>query len=215
MKGFFDLLKVKRLRSKGQKLLVAGKFEKAFFYFQKALLLDGSFENMYNFALCRMGMGKYAEAQNYFEKIYAEFPGNEMNLLTMAECLLMQKKWQEAIAKFQQLMKLNSRSETYQKYLSLANDEVEREKYVSSKILLSKATEALHQKKDEEALNFLIEADETFPGNANILNNIGSIYMLMKKYKNAYKYFSEALKYDKNNQKIKNNILAARRKIKK
>lgn len=37
----------------------------------------------------------------------------------------------------------------------------------------------------------------------------------MKDYKNAYKYFSAALKFDKNNQKIKNNILAARRKLKK
>ncbi|MCF7792578.1 MAG: tetratricopeptide repeat protein [Candidatus Cloacimonetes bacterium] len=215
MKSFFEILKIKRLRLKGQKLLTKGDFEKAFPVFQKAVLLDNSYENIYNLALCQTALGKYEDAEAYLDKINQEIPGNEMILLTLAETKLMQKKWQESIDHFQKLTEINPRSESYKKYLALSKDEVEREKYVSSKMLLFKATEALQQKKDEEALKLLIEADETYPENANILNNIGSIYMLMKDYKNAYKYFSEALKYDRNNQRIKENILAARRKIKK
>lgn len=141
------MLKIKRLRLKGQKLLTQGNFEKAFPVFQKAVLLDDSFENIYNLALCQTALGKHEEAEAYLEKIIQEIPGNEMILLTLAECKLMLKKWQEAIQYFRKLTEINSRSESYKKYYQLSTDTVEREKYVSSKILLFKATAALRQKK--------------------------------------------------------------------
>lgn len=213
MKSFFELLRVKRLRLKGQKLLTRGKIEKAFPVFQKAAMLIDSMENIYNLALSLSALGRYEEAEEYLEKINSKIPGNEMVLLTLGECKLMQKKWSAAGFLYQELIKLNPRSESYEKYFRLANDPIEREKYVNSKILLSQATRALQSKKDKEALNFLMEANETYPNNPNILNNIGSIYMLLKDYKKAYKYFSEALNFDRDNVKIKKNVLAARKKL--
>ncbi|HPR17954.1 MAG TPA: tetratricopeptide repeat protein [Candidatus Cloacimonadota bacterium] len=215
MESFFELLRIKRMRQKGQKLLAKGKFEKAFPLFQKIVLQNESPENIYNLALCLMAMSEYETAESYLEKIQSDFSGNEMNLLALAECKMMQKKWQDAKNIFHHLAEANPRHESYQNYFSLVSDEVAREKYISAKKLLMSATACLEQKNDKEALKLLLEANELHPDNPNILNNLGSIYMLMEDYRNAYNYFSKAYNLDKNNPKIRNNILTSRRKLRK
>ncbi len=215
MSGFLVFFRAKYLRTTGQKLLTKGKFEKAYRRFHRAFLLQNSWENMFNLTLSQMALGRYPDAEPYLEKICRQFPENDINLLAFAECKLMLRKWPEAIELFTRLVELQPRLDSYKKYLQLSRDEVEREKFVSSKNLLIKASEQLNKKNDAEALKLLLEADEIYPGNANILNNIGSIYMLMQDYQKAYKYFTQALACDKNSRKIKNNILAARKKLKK
>jgi len=214
MKSFFDLHKKKFLVRKGQKLLSKGQVEKAFSVFQQVLLLDDSHENLFNLALALMSLSKYPEAEKYLMKVHAEHPSNEMNLLTLAECLMMQRKWDQAIKLYKELNLINPRNESYQSYLAISNDIVVREKYVESKVLFNAATQELKNKNDEIALKILLEAEEYFPENPNILNNIGSIYLLLKEYKNAFDYFIRAMKFDPNNQKIRKNVLIARKKLK-
>jgi tetratricopeptide (TPR) repeat protein len=214
MRSLFDLQRQKRLVQKGQKLLSKGEIEKAFSIFQQVVLQDDSQENIFNLALALLAQNRYAEAEKYLLKIQKESPSNEMNLLTLAECKMMQQKWQEVISLYETLSKDNPRNEAYQKYLDLSRDIVHREKYVKSKELFGAASLELQNKNDQKALNILLEAEEYYPENPNILNNIGSIYLLLKEYKKAFDYFVKAMRFDPNNPKIKKNVLIARKKIK-
>ena len=53
---FFDDLKEKRLTKKGQKLLTKNDFGKANLFFQKAILLNNSVENKFNFAISLLSL---------------------------------------------------------------------------------------------------------------------------------------------------------------
>jgi tetratricopeptide (TPR) repeat protein len=214
MKSYLESLKEKRLQRKGQKFLTTGRIEKAYEIFQKILLINNSPSNIYNLALSLMALTKYSEAEEYLKKIYQDYPGNELNTLALAECMIMQKNWNEAIEFFEKVVNLNPLSNAYKKYLNIAKDIVAREKYVKSRELFNAATIKLQQKNDEQALKILLEAEEFFPGNPNILNNIGTIYLILKDYKKAYNYFIKAVSQDPTNQKFQKNLLIAKRKIK-
>ena len=215
MKSFFDSYLEKRLNRKGQKLLAQGKVEKAFQLFQQAVLKNESADILFNLALSLMGLSRFAEAENYLSKLQVDFPNNELNTLTLAECMMMQNKWEEAKLLYSNLKLINSREEKYNEYLKIVDDPVIREKYVIAKKNLRKATLELQKKNDTKALELLMEAEEYIPDNSNILNNIGSIYMLGKKYEQAYGYFVKALAHDQHNLQIKKNLISARRKLKK
>jgi tetratricopeptide (TPR) repeat protein len=212
--NFLQSLKVKRLQRKGQKFLTSGKIEKAHVIFQKVVLIDNSTENLFNLALSLISLARYSEAEGYLRKIEKQFPDHELNTLTLAECLIMQKKWDETIKFYEKASQINPRSEAYKKYVAIAKDVVAREKYVKSKELFQEATEELRCKNDEKALKILQKANEYFPGNPNILNNIGILYLNLKKYKQAYSYFTKAISLDQENKRFQKNLLAAKRKIK-
>ena len=119
MTNFFVLNKSKRLTMRGQKLLSKGKIEKAYSIFQQVVLLDDSHENLFNLALALMSLHKYSDAEEYLQKVYKILPSNEMNMLTLAECSLMQQKWEQAIELYEELSENNPRNESYNNYLSL------------------------------------------------------------------------------------------------
>lgn len=215
MKHFIHIWHQKQLNRKGQKLLVKGKPETALRIFQKAFLLYDSAEIEFNLALSLMALSRFTEAEKHLFRLQKEHPKNELNTLTLAECVMMQQKWQDACLLFENLKKINPNAVKYGEYLKIAADPVEREKYVTAKKLLREATLQLQKKNDDQALKLLLEAEHYFPENSNILNNIGSIYMLTKNYEKAYRYFTKALPYDKQNERLKKNILLARNKLKK
>ena len=210
--SFLSSLKEKRLRRKGQKFLTKGKIEKAYLIFQKALLINDSVENIFNISMALMSIGRYSEAEKYLLKVNEDFPENELTMLSLAECLIMQKKWNEAISYYEKVAEHNS---NLQKYLNIAKDSIAREKYVKSKQLFNKATIALKKREDEVALNTLIEAEEYFPDHPGNLHNIGSIYFLMKKYEKAYQYILKAHSLDKTNPKFQKSLSSVKRKLKK
>jgi len=214
MKSFFDSYRNKRLSSKGQKLLAQGNVEKAFQLFQQAVLKNESADLLFNLALSLMGLSRFAEAEKYLTKLQVDFPKNELNTLTLAECMMMQNKWDQAKLLYSNLKLINAREDKYDEYLKIVDDPVIRDKYVIAKKHLRKATIELQKKNDDTALELLLEAEEYIPNNSNILNNIGSIYMLSKKYKKAYDYFIKALAHDQQNLQIKKNLILARRKCK-
>ena len=212
--NFLQTSKAKRLQKKGQKFLTSGKIEKAHGIFQKVILLDNSTENLFNLALSLMSLARYSEAEGYLRKIEENFPDHELNTLTLAESLIMQKKWDEAIRFYEKASQINPRNEAYKKYVAISKDVVAREKYVKSKEFFQEAIEELRHKNDERALKILQKANEYFPGNPNILNNIGTLYLNLKNYIKAYSYFVKAISFDPKNEKFQKNLLTAKRKIK-
>ena len=162
MINFFEDLKEKHLKKRGQKLLSKNDFEKVYLVFQKVILLNNSVENKFNLAISLLSLSEYSKAENYLIDIYNEYPENELNLLALAECNIMQQKWDEAIRFYKMTVKLFPGKKTFNNYLKIAEDVVAREKYVKAKELFRIATIELKQKNDKNALSILLEANEYF-----------------------------------------------------
>ena len=215
MISFLEDLKEKRLRKKGQKLLTKNDFEKAYLLFQKTILINNSVENKFNLALSLLSLSEYSKAEKYLKNIYNEYPQNELNLLALAECCIMQKKWDNAIMFYKQIAKSFPNRKNYEHYLKIAEDVVAREKYIKAKELFKEATKELKQKNDEKALNLLLQANEYFPEDATIINNIATLYIILKNFQKAYKYSLKAILIRPENPKFQNNLKIAKRKLKK
>ena len=215
MMNFFEDLKEKHFRKKGQRLLSNNNFEKAYLLFQKAILLNNSVENKFNLAISLLSLSEYSKAEKYLENIYEQFPDNKLNILALAECNIMQRKWNKAIKLYKTIIKLFPDSESYIHYLERAEDVVAREKYVRAKELFNTATIELKQKNDEKALNILLEANEYFPEDATIINNIATLYIMLKDFPKAYKYSLKALSIKPDDPRFQNNLKIAKRKLKK
>ena len=164
-------------------------------------------------AVTLMGLYRYREAENYLRKVHSKYPEHDINSLSLAECLLMQRKWDEATNLFQEISSRNP--ENMKEYLNIVKDVVLREKFVKSREYFAEATIELKNKNDLKALELLLIAEEYNPDNANILNNIGSVYMLLKDYEKAYIYFEKAVLLDSDKEKFIKNLNLAKRKLKK
>jgi len=215
MINFFEDIKEKNLRKKGQKLLSKNDFEKAYLLFQKAILLNNSVENKFNLALSLLSLSEYSKAEKYLKNIYDEYPENELNLLALAECNIMQRKWDEAIKFYKLTVKLFPSNRSFKHYLEIAEDVIAREKYVKAKELFKAATIELKQKNDENALNILIQANEYFPEDATIINNIATLYIMLKDFPKAYSYSMKAVSLKPDDLRFQNNLKIAKKKLKK
>ena len=149
------------------------------------------------------------------KNIYDEFPENELNLLALAECHIMQRKWDEAIKFYKIIVKLFPDRKNYEHYLKIAEDVVAREKYIKAKELFKKATKELKQKNDEKALNILLQANEYFPEDATIINNIATLYIILKDFHKAYQYSLKAVSIKPDDPRFQNNLKIAKKKLKK
>lgn len=215
MMSFFEDLQEKRLIKKGQKLLAKQEFEKAHSLFQKAILLNNSVENRFNLAITILSLSQYAEAEKYLADIYKTFPENKLNLLALAECVLMQRRWEEANSYYKELVALDPQNIAHMHYLKIAEDVVAREKYVKAKELFAKATIQLKRKNDRKALEILLQAHEYFPDDPVIINNIATLYIMLKDFQKAYQYAVKAVKIKPDDPRYQNNLKVAKRKLKK
>ena len=208
-----EKIREKRLIRKGQKLLATGKLEQAYKCFEKAVMLNNSIDNLFYLGLALMSLSKYEEAKKYFSEVHEQNSENELNLLSMAECNMMQRNWLSAENRYHDLCKLYLRNEAYRSYMQRAQDVVVREKYVIGRELFAKAEKALFEKKNKEVLKYLLEAEEYDPNNANVLNNIGTLYMLDKEFEKAFKYIEKAISISPQNQKFQESFKQIKRKL--
>lgn len=215
MNEFIKNLKEKKMRNTGQKLLTSGKLEEAEQKFRKALLLNASSENQFNLGLALMSLYKYTEAEQMFRKVIAEHPGNPLNLISLSEALLMQKKWADARSVLQDLLKIEPEKTVYLKQLQLCSDVIEREKYVTKKELMNKAEQEQNKKNYNEALKLLQEVLQFDKKSALVLNNIGSIYAKLNNFQEAYRYVEQAQSLDTKNQHYRRNLVEIKNKLRK
>jgi len=215
MNEFIINLREKKLRKAGQKLLTSGKIEQAEQKFRKALLLNASSENQFNLGLALMSLYKYAEAEQMFRKVIAEHPGNPLNLISLSEALLMQKKWHDARSVLQDLVKIEPEKTIYQKQLNLCSDVIEREKYVTRKELMNRAEQEQTNQNYTEALKLLQEVLQYDDKSALVLNNIGSIYAKLENFQEAYRYMEQAHTLDTKNQHYRRNLVEIKNKLRK
>lgn len=213
MSILIDSLRAKFHRKKGQKALQRGKIKKAYNAFRKALLLDNSPENQFNLALVLLSLDNYEEAESILRSIYEHNPQYSFNTFTLAECLMMQRKWDEAIPLFRKLLREEPLNKLYNRYLDLATDVIAREKYVRAQELMKKANSLIDRKKISEALELLLEAVDYDPNNPILNNNVSSLYFKLKDYQKAYSYAERALNFDHENPQIQRNMVQIKRKL--
>jgi tetratricopeptide (TPR) repeat protein len=215
MQNMINYLLSKYYQKHGQKLLTKGHPLRAENCFRKALMRSGAVEDRFNLGLALMSSQKYEEAAKFLEKVYAEYPENMLNILSLAECFLMLSKWQKAVELYQELLQQQPQNKTFQKYHKISEDPVAREKYVKSKKLLNSAILDLDKKKDKVALQKLLEAEKYYPDNPTIIFNIGSVYILLKEYEKAYKYLEKAISLAPNSKKFHKNFEFVKKKLRK
>ncbi len=92
---------------------------------------------------------------------------------------------------------------------------VAREKYVKAKELFSEAAIELKLKNDQKALNILLQANEYLPNDATILNNIATLYIILKEFPKAYNYAMKAVKMKPKDQRFQKNLSIAKKRLKK
>ncbi len=211
----FNNIKIKRLRKKGQKLLTNGYPELAMKKFRKVLLLDSSSENQFNLGLALLSSYNYLEAENFFRMVMESHPGNQLNLVSLAEALIMQKKWDNAKIILNDLIQIAPNNVVFDKHLNMVENVVSREKYVKSRELMKKAELEQQNKNFTDALILLQEALEFDPKNALILNNIGSVYQKLKNYQEAYNHIEQAHVLDPNNKNYRRNLVEIKKELRK
>lgn len=201
-------------RKKGQRLLVKGEIEKAYPYLEKALMLEDSPANIYNFALALLAMKRYQEAENYLQKILKSYPENELASLTLAELYMQQREWERAEELFTKLAEYHPANQNYQKYLVRIKDPAGREQYIKAKELLNESQRLLGKKEIKEALKTLLEAEKCDPENPYIQNNLGYFYLLLEKNpKKALTFFQKAYQLEPENPKFRENLYRLRKQI--
>ncbi len=209
---FFNNFKHNYYRMRGQKLLFSGEPEKAYHYLEKALLCDDNETNIYFFSLALITLGRLDEAEKYLSNLVGNYPDNELATLSLSELFVQKRKWDQAIVLFEKLVEKHPSNNNYRQYLQRIVDPNARENYIKAKEMLNESLLLLNQKQTDQALNKLLAAAKIDPDNPYIQNNLGSIYMLIKKdKKKAMEHFHKAYQADPNNLKFKKNLEAARR----
>ena len=128
MNILLENLKLNSFKKRGLNFLKKGRADKAYQCFEKVVLMEDSSENLFNLGLSLMGMFNYSDAEKYLQKVYDKFPENDINSLSLSECLLMQRRWDEAIVILNEIQKRNPKFTGV--YSQIARDVVLREKFI-------------------------------------------------------------------------------------
>ncbi len=199
--------------SRGRRLLMKGQAKKALDYFEKVVLEDATEGSLFMMALALVALNRYKEAEKHLETVYNTYDRNELVLLSYAECLTMLRKWDSAEVVFAQLSRLQPNYKRYQEYLDMVRDPVKRDRFVISKEYYAQAQLEVENKEYTKALENLKKAHEIDPDNATVINNIGSVMLLMGQPANqALDWFEKALALDPDNPRFQENLKHLKRK---
>jgi tetratricopeptide (TPR) repeat protein len=216
LKDFFDYIKLNYYHYKGITAMMKGKYQKAYQWLQKVLMISNTAVYQYDMGIILLSLFKYEEASDYLHKVLAVVPDNEMALLAYAQSQLMIRNWDNALESYTRLSTKHPTNISYQRSLALVQDPVAREKNVCASELTHLAQTEVENHNLLEALDHLKQAESFDPQNAQIPNNIGAILIsLGRSYEEILSYFEKALSLDPENLKIKKNIIFLRHKMKK
>jgi tetratricopeptide (TPR) repeat protein len=216
LRDLLDYIRMKYFHYKGITALMKGKYDKAYEWLQRVLMISNTTVYQYDMGIILLSLYQYEEAIDYLHKVLKAVPNNEMALLAYAQSQMMLRNWDLAIESFKHLLEQHPTNVAYLKYLTVAENPVEREKNVCARELLNKAQTEVSNHHLIEALDHLKQAESFDPQNPQIPNNIGAVMIsLGRSYQEILEYFEKALLLDPQNQKIKRNIIFISHKLKK
>ncbi|HPM01691.1 MAG TPA: tetratricopeptide repeat protein [Candidatus Cloacimonadota bacterium] len=204
---YFKRFQEKYYQTRGQRMLSRGVKDKAYHYFQKALLLNANYINQYNMGLVLITMNKHEMALDYLEKVLNQYPDNEVILTTIAETYTILRKWNQATECYKKLSKEHPDFPLYQKNYKRIKSESEREKYVCSRELFFKGMDYQDNKSFNEAIKTFEEALALDPDNAMIYNTLGITMMKANRpKKDIESCFEKAVQLSPSNTGYKHNL---------
>ena len=206
-------VKTEKLRIRGQKFLSKGNAERALLYFERALMLSDEPADRFNFAIALIALHRFEEAETYLADLYNSYPENEITTLSYGDCLMMLRKWDDALKLFASLSKAKPDKQSYRDYLKRAEDPILREHYVLSRELIFDGLRAIDTKQFPVAEKLFEKAKQIDPDNPTILSNLGSLLLKKKEFVRAHQLFTQALKFAPENITIQKNLKQARNRI--
>ena len=193
-------------RIEAQRHLLYGKRRKALALFNLLCKWSPTPENKFNLALCKMNLREYEQAIELLEPIHKLIPNQMFAGVTYAQCLMLAKHFTEAEAVYQQLYEQNPDNNLLKVLITLVQDPVGRDKFVTSLDIQYQASLLEENKKPEEALKLLTKAVELTPEDAGLHNNIGAVKLKLKYPKaEIMADFSRAMQLSPDNDRYKRN----------
>ncbi|MCK9329885.1 MAG: CDC27 family protein [Candidatus Cloacimonetes bacterium] len=216
IKEYYNTFWNKYHQIRGVKLLQRNLIKKARFHFEKALMHKESYESYYCIAICFMSHRNYKYAITYFEKVLEKLPEEKLTLLSLTECYLITREWEKAEDILNMLSQKITNNHTLNKFLSISNDPILREKYAESKEYYFNARDEYDNKNYDLAYENILKAIELNTDNASYHYFAGIILLTARKPKNQLEiYFENAVRLSPENITYKKQLQFIKTKYKK
>jgi tetratricopeptide (TPR) repeat protein len=203
-------------RREAQKHLLTGNRKKALALFQMLYNWSPSAENQFNLALCLLNLRHYDEACVLLQSIHDRLPDQLFAGITYAQCLLLAKRFEDANQIYHKLLEANSSNHTLPLLITLCNDTVGRDKYVTSLDLQFQASLLQDDKQYQTALDMLQTAAGLTPDDAALHNNLGALKLKLKYPPEAVMAdFAKAMELNPGNDCYRRNYRRVWQRIKK
>ena len=198
------------LRSYAQRLMLRGKSQRALAVFIRINRWQPKRENLFNLGLCHFNLRHYAEAIRHLQPVYELLPTHLFAGVSYAQCLLLDRRWDEALAIYQALAEQHPDNMLLSKMTRLCQDPVVRDKYATSLDYQYQASQLQQQKQLQPALELLRIAADLTPGDAVVHNNLGALLLSLKfPVEEAIREFGKAVELDPANDRYKRNYRKA------
>lgn len=193
-------------RIEAQRHLLYGKRRRALALFNLLNKWSPTPENKFSLALCKMNLREYEAALELLEPIHKLIPDQLFAGITYAQCLMLSKHFPEAEDVYQQLLDLNPENSLLKLLVTLVQDPVGRDKFVTSLDYQYQASLLQEEKHHEEALTILKKAVELTPEDAALHNNLGALMLKLKYPKTeVMAAFARAMQLSPDNDRYKRN----------
>ena len=167
LSDIFNILLAKYHKKRGLRFLTCSKFKTALHHFEKAFLLLEDSDSLFFFTICLISLNKHEKAISYLERIYEQSPENILVSATLTECYLTTREWDKAEKIINMLLLNHHQNQLFQKYHTIVEDPVLREKYAIGKEHFYRATDELEKKQFDNAIENVKKALEFDQNNAS------------------------------------------------
>jgi tetratricopeptide (TPR) repeat protein len=192
---------------RGLKMLQSSRYKQAAYHFEKAILLDGSIESFFYYAVTLVSLHKHKEAIAYLERILEKTDDNIMVSTMLADCYLVVREWEKAERLLSYLKGKYVNNIVIEQLYIISQDAVLREKYAEGKECFYMALDLLDKRDMErsfESIKKAIELDET---NASYYFLAGVILMQDNQPKeNVEAYLEQAVLLSPQNENFKRQL---------
>jgi tetratricopeptide (TPR) repeat protein len=150
-------------QKRGLRYMRVSDHKKASHHFEKALLLNDSSTNYYNYSVVLISDNKHRQAISYLEQITEKHADDLLIAATLCECYLVAREWEKAEDYLSYLSNKFPESILIKKMYDISQDSILREKYATGKEYFYKSSDLLNTKDFDGAIDMIknaIDLDE-------------------------------------------------------
>ena len=194
-------------KKRGLRFIHHSKFKEAIHHFEKAFLFCEDLDNLFFFAVCLISLNRHEKAISYLERIFEESSENILISATLTECYLTTREWDKAEKMINKLLISHQENQLFQKYHTIVEDPILREKYALGKEHFYHATDELEKKQFDNAIDNIKKAIEYDSNNASYYFTASLILEKGKKQKqDIAEYLEKAILFAPQNETYKKKL---------